>query len=83
MSDNTTTQSATARTSWLRTVLLMAIPLALAWTAAFWVTGMLWWRAPDLATNADQTPPPAQVHSADSDWVDIEMYRRSNPQWRP
>ena len=83
MSEHNATQPATAGPSWLRTILLMAIPLALAWTAAFWVTGMLWWRAPDTAAQATQVPPPAQVYPADSDWVDIEMYRRSNPQWRP
>ena len=83
MTDEPTTQPATAKPAWLRTVLLMAIPLALAWAAAFWVTGMLWWRAPDTAAQANEIPPPAQVHPADSDWVDIEMYRRSNPQWRP
>ncbi len=83
MTDEPTTQPATARPAWLRTVLLMAIPLALAWAAAFWVTGMLWWRAPDTAAQATEVPPAAQVHAADSDWVDIEMYRRSNPQWRP
>lgn len=83
MTDESTTQSAAGRTSWLRTILLMAIPLALAWLVAFWVTGMLWWRAPDTAVAVDQTPPPAQVHPADSDWVDIDLYRRTNPQWRP
>ena len=83
MSEETTAQSANGRTNWWRTVLLMAIPLALAWAAAFWVTGMLWWHAPDTAARVDHTPPPAKIHAANSGWVDLELYRRSNPQWRP
>ncbi len=72
-----------SRNGWLRTVLVMAVPLAVAWGAAFWVTGMLWWRAPAPDEAAAATPPPASVHEVDSAWVDMPMYKRSNPQWHP
>ena len=67
----------------LRPLLLMALPLAAAWGAAFWVTGMLWWRAPAGHAESVPPPPPAKVHPVDTSWVDLDLYRRSNPQWRP
>ena len=65
-----------------RPLALMALPLALAWGAAFWVTGMLWWRAPQSTTSL---PPPAaaELHPPDTTWVELDLYERSNPQWRP
>ena len=85
MSEQPVTDDRPARsaTSPWRQIVLMALPLALAWGAAFWVTGMLWWRAPQPADEPLQPPAAAQVHGVDTDWVNMDLYKRSNPQWRP
>lgn len=78
-----TETSSTNRALWWRPALLMALLLALAWALAFEVTGMLWWRAGPTVSDRPPPPPPAQVHAVDTSWVDLDLYRRSNPQWRP
>lgn len=81
MSEETTTGRGPG--AWWRQVLIVALPLALAWAAAFWVTGILWWHAPQGAEQPLEPPAAAQVHAADTSWVNLDLYRRSNPQWRP
>jgi hypothetical protein len=67
---------------WIRTVLLMAFPLALVWAAAFWITGLLWWEAGEAV---EQVPPPdvPQIDSVDGDSIDLQRYKRAHPRWTP
>ena len=67
---------------WLRTVLLMALPLAVVWGVAFWITGLLWWEAGDAVA---QLPPPAapQIEAVDPDVVNLERYKTAHPHWQP
>jgi len=67
---------------WLRTVGLMALPLAAAWAAAFLVTGLLWWGARD--TVAQVAPPAApEIVSVDADGIDLDRYTTAHPRWEP
>lgn len=70
-------------TPWVRTVLLMVLPLAAAWAVAFWVTGLLWWDA--AVGDVTQVPPPepAQIESVDADRIDLDRYTRARPYWTP
>ncbi|HCA46833.1 MAG TPA: hypothetical protein DEP45_05575 [Armatimonadetes bacterium] len=71
-----------AERGWLRTVALMALPLAAVWATAFLITGLLWWGARD--TTEQIPPPPApQVIVPDANSVDLEAYTRAHPQWQP
>ena len=67
---------------WLRTVGLMALPLAAVWAAAFLVTGLLWWGARD--TVAQVAPPAApQIAPVDADGIDLDRYTTAHPRWEP
>lgn len=67
---------------WLRTVLLMALPLAVVWAVAFWITGLLWWEAGEAV---EQVPPPArpQIERVDASDIDLDRYTVAHPQWQP
>jgi hypothetical protein len=67
---------------WVRTVLIMALPLAAVWAAAFWITGLLWWDAGDAV---EQLPPPdpPQIESVESETIDLDRYTRAHPMWQP
>ena len=71
-----------AEPGWLRTVLLMAIPLAAVWAAAFWITGLLWW---DAGEAVKQVPPPEppRIERVDASTVDLELYTTAHPRWEP
>lgn len=69
--------------SWLRTVLLMALPLAVIWGVAFWVTGLLWWDAKVGDVQQVSPPPPASIEAVDGSRIDLERYRRARPHWSP
>ncbi|MGD9497556.1 MAG: hypothetical protein AB7Y46_14740 [Armatimonadota bacterium] len=66
----------------MRPLLLMALPLAGVWTAAFAITGLLWWGAP---TQVEQVPPPEapELEAIDAQGVDLELYGRAHPMWVP
>ncbi len=68
--------------SWIRTILLMAVPLALVWAAAFWITGLMWWEA---GTQVEPVPPPetAEIQPVDSDSIDLDRYTKAHPSWTP
>lgn len=68
--------------SWLQTVLVMALPLAVVWAAAFWITGLLWW---DAGEAVEQVPPPepAQIQQVGADSIDLERYTKAHPAWTP
>jgi hypothetical protein len=67
---------------WLRTVLLMAVPLAAVWAAAFWITGLLWW---DAGEAVEQVPPPdpPEIQAVDHEGIDLERYSRAHPTFSP
>lgn len=75
-------ESKRAERSWLQTVLLMAVPLAVVWAIAFLITGLLWWGATD---SVDQVPPPAAPHIApvDAAGIDLDRYTAAHPRWEP
>ncbi len=77
-----TTEADGARGGWLRPILLMAAPLAVAWWVAFAVTGLLWWRA---SPDVPQVPPPdpPQMETIDAEHIDLERYIRAHPYWMP
>ena len=81
MSDDRDEKASLWRT--LRPLLLMVLGLAVVWGAALWVTGMLWWRAPTGQGEKVPPPPPAKIEPVDTSWVDLDLYRRTNPYWRP
>lgn len=67
---------------WLPTVLLMAIPLAVVWAVAFWITGLLWW---DAGEAVQQVPPPEapQIEAVDASNIDLDRYTKAHPRWEP
>lgn len=67
---------------WLRTVLLMAVPLAAVWAVAFWITGLLWWEA-DVVVEQIPPPEPPQIEAVDADSIDLDRYNRAHPAWSP
>jgi hypothetical protein len=68
-------------TAWLAAVIVLV--LAVAWWAAFWLTGLLWWGAPADAGQRVPPPVPAQLRDAQAPWVDLDLYQRSHPRWQP
>jgi len=70
------------RWSWLRPVLLMAVPLAVVWAIAFAITGLLWWGASEDVEQVAPPAPPA-LESIDGGSIDLERYARAHPTWTP
>lgn len=68
--------------SWLRAALLMSVPLAVAWSVAFAITGLLWWSAPG---QVEQVPPPPAPTLApvDAAAIDLDRYARAHTMWTP
>lgn len=67
---------------WLRTVLLMTVPLAAVWAVAFWITGLLWWDAGEVV---EQVPPPEapRIEAVASENIDLERYTRAHSTFVP
>ncbi len=68
---------------WLGTTLLMAVPLAVTWAVAFWITGILWWDAG--ADEVQQVPPPEPpaIEAVDASGTNLDLYGRAHPFWSP
>ena len=56
------------------------VAMALLWRGVFMMTGILWWQAPRPEARPTP-PPPAQFRPANTDWIDLNAYRRNNPFW--
>lgn len=71
-----------AERGWVRTVLVMALPLAAVWAIAFWITGLLWWEAGEAV---EQVPPPEPpgIQSVDAGGIDLGRYTTAHPRWQP
>jgi hypothetical protein len=68
---------------WLRTSLLMALPLAVMWAVAFWITGILWWDAGEAAVEQVPPPEPPAIEAVDAGGTDLDLYTRAHPFWSP
>jgi len=75
-------EPARAERGWLRTVLIMVVPLATVWAIAFWITGLLWW---DAGESVAQVPPPKppEIQQVDASSIDLELYTAAHPRWQP
>lgn len=71
------------RHGWLRSVLLMAVPLAITWWVAFLVTGLLWWSATAEAQPQVSPPDPPHLEVVDGGSIDLERWARAHPRWTP
>ena len=64
-------------------VVAIALLLVIAWWAAFSLTGILWWGAPDDQGQRLAPPDPPQIQAAEADWISLDLYRRAQPRWQP
>ena len=67
----------------VRPVVAIALVLVIAWWAAFSVTGILWWGAPDDQGQRLAPPDPPQIQAAEADWISLDLYQRAQPRWQP
>ncbi|HEY3397126.1 MAG TPA: hypothetical protein VGM19_05635 [Armatimonadota bacterium] len=59
---------------------IFLVVVGLMWREVFVLTGILWWQAPRSA-DRPAPPPPAQFKTPATDWIDLQVYYKSHPEW--